>query len=266
MSLQFRKVLRPSVEFCSIEEVLMGGNTLLAILKPSTFAFSPGIEEVEIETSSGGIVRPVLRYESRQAPELSLTFPGTDVNTLEFQTGRKFAIATRNTFFGGQDFLTASATIAGASSSTQLGFGVAANVAGALATVNRDNQRIKLTYDTDFAAFNAALNDRFAVGANGARKYSTNLLTENATVNFQIPYTASILSLSALPLNGYKINLGLLDIDNEVVNFTAYSVQPILNTQVDLSAASVSIPFRINASGCGNPYDFQFTGQQVFCS
>jgi hypothetical protein len=270
MSLQFREVFRVAPQFVSLEKFVssdpLNPRQLVSTLKPSSAVFSPGITETVKQTANNlGIIGEVLRFPSSEIPAITLQFPGVDINVMEYKLGREFEVANATTIFAGSDFLDRTNIIPGAADSTQQGFGILADTTTAIASVFRDNFSVQLTR-VPFAGFTGATPDQFAIGANGARSYSTNLLTQKATVNFSIglPLT-NVARLSTTILSPLSLAIGLITVNGQVATFRAPSVQPILEGDVDFSADSVPVQFRINSSGCTS-YDIVFTDQVVFCA
>jgi len=269
MSLQYREVLRVGVRNFTLEKFDPSSTPprkLVATLKPAGVVFSPGITEAVKQTANDlGIITEVLRYPSSEVPSVTVQFPGVDINAMEYKLGREFERGNATGIFAGTDFLERTNEIPGASTPDQFGYGVQVDAEGAIASVFRNNQTVRLN-PVPWSTAAPVGTDQFMVGPHGARKYSPNLLNEKATVHYSFPLPlSSVMRLTTKLLSPLSLSMGLLTVNGQVVIFRAPNVQPVLEGDVDFGADSLPVTYRINASGCLS-YEIIYSGQVVFCA
>lgn len=118
-----------------------------------------------------------------------------------------------------------------------------------------------------YATFTPATANSFAVGADGALKFSDNLVAARETVSVMIPYTLTGLSIGDEIVGGHSLVAHLVTTENKVVVFTAFNVTPDLNgASIDASAEGLEIPLFVNIvpGGCYS-YQMVYTNLSVEC-
>ena len=226
---------------------------------PSKFALATGITELKkMAASQLGVKVTSTTVIASEEPLINLSFSTATAFITGMIMGRKFAMQSIASFLAKNNLLLTSNTRNGVVNVGEEGYGSLADVAGAKGAVFRDNQNIPLTYVQNFAGFNFAIADSFAVGANHALKFSNNLVDN--PVSYQIPLPAAQrLALTADTNFDYGVKIFFLDLANRVSMFEATSVKPVLGKNFDPSAESIDVELRVNYSGAScAPYSFQY--------
>ena len=242
---------------------------LNVVPNPSKFALNTGITELKKQAASQlGVKVTSTTVIAAEEPLITLSFATATSLVAGMLMGRKFALQSVASFLAKNNVLLTANTRNGATTSGQEGYGVVANVAGAKGAVFRNNQSVALTYASDFSTFDTAgTTDSFAVGTNGALKFSDNLVGNPVTYQIPLP-SAQRLALTADTNFDYNVKVLFLDLANRVSLFEATSVKPVLGKTFDPSAESVDVELRVNYSGafCA-PYSFTYLTENdvAFC-
>ena len=195
---------------------------------------------------------------------LNISYSVQNPELLAFKIGTYFEENTRDVYF--QKTYTVRKDTYPAYTAGQFGFGIEAD-ADAIGSYLVNHVSTPLTQQP-YATFTAATANSFAVGANGALKFSTNLVTANQTVSIRIPYTLTGLSIGETIVGEHSISAILITKENEVVLFTAFSAKPDLsNGTIDPSAEGLEIPMFVKTPpGECLAYDLLYTGLKVQCN
>ncbi len=227
---------------------------------PSKFALNTGITELKKQASSQlGVKVTSTTVIASEEPIITLSFATATSFISGMLMGRKFALQSVASFLAKNNILLTSNTLNPVANAGELGYGSLADVAGAKAAVFRNNQNVALTYVNNYSTFSpSGTTDSFAIGANGAVKFSDNLI--GSPVSYQVPLPAAQrLALTADTNFDYGVKVFFLDLDSRVSYFEATSVKPVLGKTFDPSAESVDVELRVNYNGstCA-PYSFQY--------
>jgi hypothetical protein len=152
--------------------------------------FSPGIaQEIVYANNELGIEQPVKQRITREDPTLQVTFPRKTLQAMSFALGRKWGdVATSNCKWV-RTFIPTKAEYPAKTTGFE-GFGVTLDPAGVVgsALLKEIPEAItRIAYGTAGTALVGTKS--FAVGANGALKFTSDLV--NIPISFSIPYTLS---------------------------------------------------------------------------
>jgi hypothetical protein len=234
----------------------------------SKFVLATGLTEIKKQAASQlGVKVTATTVIDAEEPLMTLSYGTLNAFTAGLLFGRSFAVQTLASYLAKNNVLLSGNSIAGATSAGQEGYGLAADPAGAIASQFNNNLDVPLTYVTPYSTFDpVGTTNSFAVGANGALKFSNNLIGYPVSWLIPVP-TASRLALTGNTFFDFNVKVFFLDLQNRVSLFEATSVKPVLGKNFDPSAESVDIELRVNYDGstCA-PYSFQYIGtDQAFC-
>lgn len=235
----------------------------------SKFVLATGLTEIKKQAASQlGVKVTATTVIDAEEPLITLSYGSATAFITQMVMGRKFALQSVASYLAKNNVLLTSNSISGSTTSGQEAYGLGADIAGSLGAVFRLNQNVALTFVTPYSTFDpATTTDSFAVGANGALKFSNNLI--GSPVSWQIPVpAASRLALTGDTNFDYNVKVFFLDLENRVSLFEASSVKPVLGKNFDPSAESIDVELRVNYSGaqCA-PYSFQYIGSDTaFCA
>lgn len=175
-------------------------------------AFTPG---------SNGILQTVDVQKISEDPQFTMTIPAITPEILSMRYGRKLeTAATVNRFVSASNYSITGNTVPAANTG-ELGYAIAADPVGATASyLSGDNNKESqpLTFST-FATFDPVAESlSFAVGANGAMKFSNDLIGK--IVAYKIPATYSnITVMGEGKFDRFSANLTVVENNGQVVNF-----------------------------------------------
>ena len=108
----------------------------------------------------------------------------------------------------------------------------------------------------------------FAIGANGARRYSDDLVAANEVVALDIPITATSQRISDLIVGGVTVSAKVVDNDNKIHLFKAFSaIIDLSSANVDFKADNVEVKLSlIEAPPECRLWQMYATGQRVACN
>jgi len=124
---------------------------------------------------------------------------------------------------------------------------------------------LPLVRDNDFNGFDHTQQNRFAIAANGAIKFSNNLIGQ--VVTLAIGYATQALKLSEQLIGDVRINVALVTTNNTIDFFEAPAATPVLdNAQIQFGGEGMDIGFNLNnIPGRCTPWDIYQTEQVVAC-
>ena len=242
------------------------GGTIRVLDTPKGAKLDLGIKEIERDSVSQlGLTVIVARQITEQKPKVEVQFSGLTEEVWEILTGSLWQnSASVSSFYGRNRFATGLGTIAPDTTGFE-GFGVIADATGFASVFNNTGRSIPLTQES-FSAFTGANPFTFAVGNNGAMRFSDDTIPFQKT--WRVPQTLSnVRSMSATRVSNIELGMTILDSSLYVYRFAASSVQPIADgVSVDFSADSQSLSFQIQYDGATcSPYTMIATGLQVSC-
>jgi hypothetical protein len=207
-------------------------NVTFAFPSPETFSISSNIEEkIQMTRNEFGEKVRGGTFKMGEMPELSISYGYVQPEMIAFRLGQRLAEGTVDTEIPRQviaaDSIPADAT-------GGLYFGIAADPATAIASIIVDSISVPLTRQP-FATFAPATPLSYAVGANGALLFSTDLVAAKESVTLVLPITgATVASISDLLVGPLAIKAKLVDSTNGVTLIS------IPNATVNLSGANFS--------------------------
>ncbi len=241
-------------------------NRNLVIAPPESFEFDQGITQEIIETINP-IGEKVIQdtYISTRQGTLLATWKAATKENIALFTGQRLANGTKTVNV--IKTIQVSRNQYAAATSGNEGFGMTADQSTSYASKLEKGISIPLTrvaYSgfTDFSTPN-----QWAQGADGALKFSTNLITDQAWVTFNCPYESNdtdYLSEEQFSTFGGKIifininrEMGQMDIPNLLTN---------LGENKTLDFKSVPVNFRIGANpdGC-QTYEIKYPNRKRAC-
>ncbi len=248
---------------------LENSSNLIVLPSPSEATFDQGIEvEETMGVTPLGEMQLVDLYPRQRNPRIQLTFPKKTPATLGMKLGYRFEQAAgleaklvRNGVL--VDKNNYPAAVAG-----KEGFGIVADIEGAIASyLDPNNLSIPLTQAT-FATFDSATTDlSFAVGLNGALKFSDDLIGKYVT--YEIPYTIATggVALTENLFNRFKPTLIVIQNDLKIVSFEyPEAIVDPSDGEINLNESQIQVTLRItyNGSGC-LPVKIKYLGQARAC-
>lgn len=229
--------------------------------QPETFVLNTGITEV-IQNGRDALGRKVRTntYVSEEMPELTIQYQYMHPELISFQVGKQMVLGTFDTFIP-RSLVVRQAEYAAAAT----GFlfdGVLASEAeaagaliGAAASYTDDNGiSVALTRQA-FSTFNAATDDSFAVGDDGALKFSTNLVTASTLVTMLIPAPVTGARISETLVGPMRLFATMVDTNSKVSIFEAPNVSANLSGRsVDVGGGSMELALYLNfaAGSCSS--------------
>jgi len=217
-----------------------------------------GTDSLGRETNIGNNVRAF-------KPVLTLTYAGANIDLYAFQRGRKITRASFDTLVLPKEMKITKASYAGAAVG-KVGYGIVEDVPTKASIIEDDLDILALTqqpYDT----FNAATNNTFAIGANFARKFSTNLVTAKSLVHVQVPLPSlSARTISEDSLGPQTINMIVRSTNDTVtlVRVPSAQVDPS-GSRFDPKAENIEIKFDLSGLAVCEPYTIYELASTVYC-
>jgi len=218
---------------------------------PDNFVLDLGIEQrVQFTRDSQGNRVRAGSYKAGQSPTLSITYGFIQPEMISFKIGEQMASQTLDTYIPYQLLVNKAAFAAGATGSML--DGVAADDTDTVASVTRGGLSTPLTRQA-YTGFTGSTDDTFAIDADGALKFSTNLVTAEEVVTLNVPQKSlTALALSDVVVGPHRLNARLVDNRNKVVLFESYNVTPNLEGgSVEFGGESTELSLFLNsAAGC----------------
>jgi len=201
-------------------------NTVLNWPIPSTFNLDIGIEQ-RVQESRNNQARKVRAssYVAGEQPTLSISYSQIQPEMIGFSVGNQLATGTFATYI--PKVLQVTKASYPASTTGFLFFGVAADEALATASYTKDGVSTKLTREV-FATFDGETDDTYAVGDDGAVKFSDNLVSGQQVVTYLVPSDVTGLRISDVLVGTHEVYATMVDTLNQVSIFEAYAATPNL--------------------------------------
>jgi hypothetical protein len=240
----------------------LSDNTVLNWPAPDNFVLDLGIEQrVQFTRDNTGNRVRAGSYKAGENPSLSISYGFIQPEMISFKIGTQFASQTLSTYLPHQVLVNKTSFAAGAVGT--LFNGVVADDSKAIASKTVNGLSVALT-QADFATFDGSVDDQFALGADGALKFSANLVATQEVVTVSIPADVTGLALSDVVVGAHRLNAKLVDNSNKAFLFEAYSVTPNLEGgSIEFGAENMDIPLFLNSSAGCSSYNLIDTGLTV---
>lgn len=235
---------------------------------PQNFVLNPGIEQVE-QMGRDALGREVRTntYVRAVKPELTVSYQYLQPEMIGYMVGEELISGTFDTSY--PKLLTVTSATFAADTTGGILNGISADI-DAKASVIREGSISTLLTRQPFATFTGtspANDDSFAIGANGALKFSDNLVTNSDVVALLIPVSVTGTKISDVLVGEHRVYATLVDTQNQVVLFEAYNVEPNLNGRtINFGESSSEFSFYVNnpPGGC-RAWNLVDTGKSVAC-
>lgn len=248
---------------------LDNSSRVLVLPNPSEVTFDQGIELEEVMSVTPlGEMQLVDLYPRQRNPRIQATFPKKTPETLGMKFGYRMEQATGMDAVLSRNGVQIDRNSYPAATSGLEGFGVAADEPLAEASYLDDtNLSIPLTQGT-FATFDpvtATLS--FAVGANGALKFSNDLIGK--FVSYDIPFTlAEGVMMTENIFTRFKPTLVVIQNDLKIVSFEfPEALIDLSDGEINFNESNIQISMRITYNGTGClPVKVKYLGQARQCA
>ena len=243
--------------------------TAYFIETPGTAELDPGIEQTLNEERSelGEIVINSTTIDA-QRPIVSVTMPGMTPTLLALRLGRKLETSTEPWAVEKRKRLTATNNTFVGAASGQEGFGMVADQTTSYGWVLSGlGIPTALTRQTH-ASFDPAITaDSFSQGANGAYKFSENLIGNDIYYSFPLP-GQSVLQIGETPLSLLQVNFTIImeDLTLFRIEIPSCSIDLAGSGTIPLGAGEVPLQIRptYDGSTC-TPILYKWIGQGRAC-
>lgn len=241
--------------------------TVLNLPSPTTFQLNTGIEQIQ-QTSKDGLGREVLarNYIRAVKPTLSITYAHINPELIQFSFGQEFASGTATTRY--PRLLQVTKANYTAAAAGFFGNGIVADPALAYASVTVGDFSTALTREAYTGTGALTGTKKFAIGANGALQFSQDLVDAQEVISLSVPYSITGANkLSDIILGSHSLTAAMVDTENKVTIFEAYSIKPNLsNSQIDFGSGNLAINFDLfSPPGSCSAYSVVATGLKVNC-
>lgn len=237
--------------------------TILVLPTASGAVLNPGIAMQDImSTSRVGEKVIVDRYAIERKPELQLDFNQKSIQLLGVRLGQSWQSVVSKTGFLFNSGLRVTQSIYPAVTVGVEGSGMIADQAASTASFLNEFQVSEVLTRQPFATFDPATSKSFAQGADGAMKFSTDLIGKY--VGFDFPYPlANVLALSDLPDTNYKMKALTMMTDRSLIQWVFPSVTVKLDSgDINLNEPAMQLSFQIQDDGSTCvPYEVTYKGQ-----
>lgn len=243
---------------------------LLVLPTAAGAVFSPGQKIQTIEGSSR-LGEMVINdsYLIGREPEIKLDWKQKNLTLIGMQLGQEFLPeASVDTKIISNGFLVTRNTYAPVESGAE-GYGMTADQVGSIAYHLLDDEVVEPLTQQDFADFAPATPKSFAQGANGAMKFSNDLI--NRYVAYEFPHLlANAIKLSEEDFISFELRMNTIMTDRSILQWYFPSVAVKLETgDIDMTKPEMSITFRVQDDGRDCiPYSVVYKGkaQQRKCA
>lgn len=236
---------------------------------PGSAELDPGIEEILSETRSelGEIVIESAIIDA-QRPIISATLPGLTPTALALRLGKKLETATGTSAVEKRIRLTATNNTYAGASSGQEGNGMSADQTTSYAWVLSGlGIPTALTRQTHASFDPAVTTNSFSQGANGAYKFSENLI--GSDVFFQFPQSGlSLLQIGEASLDDLEVNITVVMRDLKLFRLEIPSCSIDLGGSgpIPLGPGEISMQFRVTYDGSTcTPINYKYIDQLRAC-
>jgi hypothetical protein len=261
-------ILKRNETFKGVAElaiIRLADGALLNIPKPLNVVIDNQIDQrIQMTQNSQGEMTRANSYIKGRTPTIRLVYSHIQPELLQFKTGRLYESQTKSMDVV-KSYLVTTGTFAGETSVSKSGHAVLED-APSKASIIRNNLSVQLVqqpYDT----FNATTNDTFAIGANLAVKFSTNLVTAKEIVTLTTTESLTVTGIGDDIIGAHKIIAMLVTTENQLVSFKAENCScSFEGSAIDFGADQMEIPWFINdVPGACFPYTLDYTSKYVGC-
>lgn len=267
MSIAVNNLTYVGVAYLAIERV--SDNLVYAFPQPQGFTVNTGatMRQQEGRSAVGQMVRTGA-YKTGEMPELTISYNYMNSELIAFSMGNELISGSFATHYPKLITVTA-ASIPGDTVSGNILNGLSADI-DALASYKKDGISISLTRQpfATFAGASPANDDSFAIGADGALKFSDNLVANNEVVALKIPKNMTGVSISDILVGQLSIQAALIDTLNQVTIFEATNAAINMEGKsFDFSGeGGVEMSFYLNnPPGACRAWDLIATTDKVSC-
>jgi hypothetical protein len=212
--------------------------------------FSPGIaQEIIYAANELGIEQPVKVRTTREDPTLQITFPRKTLGAIGFATGRKWKSAALANCKWVRTFVPTKEEYPAQTTGFE-GFGVAldpANAIGSTLIAEVAEAATRIAYGT--AGTPLVGTKSFAIGLNGALKFTTDLVDNPFTM--EVPYTLpNVYELSEEYFRKLRMVVTLIMDDFKLVQLEFLEASPVLdNSSLNFGEPGLQATFRSMLTG-----------------
>lgn len=257
------KALYSTIQGLTDTSIKTEAGKLLVLPTAAGGVLNPGIKDQEIMAMSRiGEMVIVDTYPIERKPEIKLDWNQKNIQLLSIRLGLEFKTQTAVVAKFVNSGLLISKTSYPASAIGFEGKGILADQAGSIAfSLGADQIAVALTR-TPFASFAPAGLLTYAQGADGAMKFSDDLL--GTYVAFEVPQTlASAVALSDTPVGTFAMTMMTIMQDRSILqwNFPSVAVKKDQG-DINLTEAKMEISFYVQYDGSTClPYEIIYKGQ-----
>lgn len=229
--------------------------------QPETFVLNTGITEV-IQNGRDALGRKVRSntYVSEEMPELTIQYQYMHPELISFQVGKQLVLGTYDTFIP-RSLVVRQAEYPAAATGFLFN-GVLATeteaagaLVGASASYTDENGISTALTRQPYATFAGATPLSFAVGDDGALKFSDDLVTDSALVTMLIPAPVTGARISETLVGPMRLFATMVDTNSKVSIFEAPNVSANLSGRsVDVGGGSLELAMYLNfqAGSCSS--------------
>lgn len=196
-------------------------------------------------------------------PVLTLTYGGTNTPLTALQRGRKITQGMFDLTIA-KEMQVIKPDYAGAPTG-KYGFGVTADAETLGGTTSETGELIPLVQQ-DFEGFLPATPNSFAIGANFARKFSTDLVTARKFVQLAVAQSINATTISEETLGSQTIHMVVKNNNDTLTYVTAYNA--IIRPEGSgFKPKSTDFTIQFNLSGLGRcePYSVYDSPEKIYC-
>jgi hypothetical protein len=212
---------------------------------PDNFTLATNIEQrVQMGRNKQGRKVRTGSYVAGTTPELSISYNYIQPEMLSFNVGNEQAAGTFDTYI--PLLMEVSSNEVAGDAAGYLMQGVVANDARVSASVTRNLLSTALTRQ-DYDTFDPTTDDSFALGADGALKYSNNLVAANELVSLLIPHNVTGITLSDVLVGPHEVYALMVDTLNQITIFEARNVTPnVEGKSIDFGGEGLEMSLFLN--------------------
>jgi hypothetical protein len=242
--------------------------TALVLQVTKGITFNPGItQEIIYGVNELGTEVPLKQITTREDPTFQITYARKTLETLAQGLNRQWTKAATNTAVDSKwvrQFTPNSGDIPAVLTGVE-GFGVVADAVGSVASVILDQISEKMTLQP-YATFTPATPKSFAVGLNGALKFSTDVIGNPVLIQIPNPKNG-LFYLGEKAFSNLSMNISFIMDDFKIVRmiFPSASISQD-NTAVNFAEGGVQATYRslFDGTRCV-PYDLVYVGDARNC-
>lgn len=217
--------------------------------------YNQGISIEEVFASSPlGVDTLVAINPTQQNPTIGLTFPKKTPETFGMKLGYRFEqAATMNVKIARNAFLVEAGGYDGAELGFE-GYGIVEDTLSYASYLNEDGLSIPLNQE-NYTTMPAASTDTlsFAVGANGALKFSADLIGKYISYSIDATWTSKGSQLTETPFDRFELAFVMVQDDLSIVRLEfAEAVIDPSDGDINFEESSLPVTFRpvLNGAGC----------------